>query len=66
MQLDISKRHHLVVIAIKRKIISVDDMGNPVTTESVFFPDRSEILHQTDILIVAGRNSDIENLKDLH
>ncbi|MBN1697265.1 MAG: TrkA family potassium uptake protein [Spirochaetales bacterium] len=64
--LDISKKYHIVVIAIKRTTTSIDEEGNPVVNQSVFFPDRSELLHPHDILIVAGRNSDIDNLKHLH
>jgi trk system potassium uptake protein TrkA len=61
-KLDIRKRHRVNVIAIERFENAMDGEGNPAREERVILPDKDDILVHGDVLIVVGRNSDIEAL----
>lgn len=65
IQLDIRKKLHLNIIAIKRPQLSVDEIGNPVSRENVIFPEAEEILQEDDILLLVGRNQDLDIIKEL-
>lgn len=62
---DLEGRMTLNISAIKRENISVDEEGNPVSHERVVFPKAETVFEQGDILIVIGRNDDIEKLKGI-
>ena len=64
-EIDLPGKMNLKVTAIKRENISVDEAGNPVSSERVVFPDPTTIFDSNDILIVIGRNEDIERLKGI-
>ncbi|HUV08316.1 MAG TPA: TrkA family potassium uptake protein [Spirochaetia bacterium] len=51
-------------VAVKRWKSSVDDMGNPMREEIVRLPDNSDIIQENDILLVVGKNTDIDSLKE--
>ena len=48
------------IIAIERFKTTVDEEGNPVKEERVILPTKDDVLLSDDILIVVGRNSDLE------
>lgn len=64
-KLDIRKRHRVNVIAIERFENAMDGEGNPAREERVILPDKDDILVHGDVLIVVGRNSDIEALSEV-
>lgn len=62
---DLPGKMTLSISAIKRERVSVDEEGNPISSERVVFPNGETIFEQGDILIVIGRNDDIERLKGI-
>ena len=64
-KLDIRKRYRVNVIAIERFESAFDAEGNPAREERVILPDKDDILVHGDVLIVVGRNSDIEALAEV-
>ncbi|MFP4267952.1 MAG: potassium channel family protein [Spirochaetaceae bacterium] len=63
-QLDLRKKHRINIVAVKRTIFSVDEIGNPNKTEEVLFPVPSTILEGQDILLVVGKNDAIEQFRE--
>jgi trk system potassium uptake protein TrkA len=63
--LKIREKFNVTVISIKRTRIETDTVGNPVREEELIFPQSGDLLRDSDILFVVGKNSDIEELKDL-
>jgi trk system potassium uptake protein TrkA len=64
-KLNLRKVHQVNVIAIERFENAVDGEGNPAREERVILPDKDDILVHGDVLIVVGRNSDIEALSEV-
>ena len=64
-QRDLRNRFKINVVTVKRTEVSVDEMGNPVRKELVIFPDPGDVLQSQDVIIVIGRNEDIELLREL-
>jgi trk system potassium uptake protein TrkA len=59
------RREYLVnVIAIERFKNTVDEEGNPVKEERVILPSKDDVLLSDDILIVVGRNSDLDEFRE--
>ena len=44
--------------------MSVDEMGNPVKEEEIIFPGPDEVMERSDVIMVVGKNEDIEVLKE--
>jgi len=65
-RLNLRQEYHVNVIAIERFKTNVDEEGNPVKEERVILPTKDDVVLTDDILIVVGRNSDIEAFKDVH
>ncbi len=65
-KLNLRKVHQVNVIAIERFESAVDGEGNPAREERVILPDKDDILVHGDVLIVVGRNTDIENLSEVN
>jgi trk system potassium uptake protein TrkA len=60
------RREYLVnVIAIERFKTTVDEEGNPVKEERVILPLKDDVLLSNDILIVVGRNSDLDAFREV-
>jgi trk system potassium uptake protein TrkA len=60
------RREYLVnVIAIERFKTTVDEEGNPVKEERVILPLKDDVLLSDDILIVVGRNSDLDAFREV-
>jgi trk system potassium uptake protein TrkA len=64
-RLNLRQDYHVNVIAIERFKSNVDEEGNPVKEERVILPTKDDVLLTDDILIVVGRNSDIEAFKEV-
>lgn len=64
VRLDLRKRFSINVVAIKRTKLSVDEVGNPVKDEEVVFPESDTMLLEQDVLLVVGKNEDIEAMKE--
>jgi trk system potassium uptake protein TrkA len=64
-KLNLRKEYHVNVIAIERFESAFDGEGNPAREERVILPDKDDVLMHGDVLIVVGRNSDIEALGEL-
>ena len=64
-KLNLRKEYHVNVIAIERFESAFDAEGNPAREERVILPDKDDVLMHGDVLIVVGRNSDIEALGEL-
>jgi len=65
-ELNIRARFHVTVIAIRRKTPVLDEEtgSTDLKTEVILSPDAEERIVKGDVLIVAGRNDDIESLKN--
>lgn len=63
-ELDLRNTYRINVVTLKRPLVTVDEMGNPKKDEMVIFPGPEEVLQSSDIIIVIGRNEDIEMLKE--
>lgn len=50
--------------ALKRVQVNLDSEGNPVRNESLLFPKPDDFLKGGDILILIGRNCDLDLLKN--
>jgi len=64
-KLNLRKVHQVNVIAIERFESAVNGEGNPAREERVILPDKDDILVHGDVLIVVGRNTDIEALSEV-
>lgn len=64
-KLNIRKKLHINIVAILRTTLSVDEEGNPVKTDNAVFPDADEILQESDILLVVGKNENLDNFSAL-
>jgi trk system potassium uptake protein TrkA len=62
-ELKIREKFSVTVISIKRTHIDTDSVGNPTRREELIFPKARDILQDSDILFVVGKNPDIEELK---
>ncbi len=63
-ELDLRNRLGISVISIKRVKTSIDGLGNPVREEEIVIPRASDRFEENDILLVIGRNDDLEGLRD--
>jgi trk system potassium uptake protein TrkA len=52
------------VIAIERFKTTVDEEGNPLKEERVILPTKDDVLLGDDILIVVGRNTDLDAFRE--
>lgn len=65
-ELDFRKRLGLIVVALRRTLVDVEESGEAVPEDHVIFPEPTEVLKQNDILVVAGKDTDIEELRRIH
>ena len=64
-QLDLRNKHRINVVTVRRTNMTVDEIGNPEKEELVIFPKPEETLQPDDVIVVVGRNEDIEAIKEL-
>jgi trk system potassium uptake protein TrkA len=62
--LELPRRYQVSVAAVKRTSTRIDDLGNPEKKVSVLFPGGDLELEAEDVLLVLGRQADIERLKE--
>ncbi len=63
-KLNLRKKYNINIIAVKRSFISIDELGNPVKSEELIFPDSDTKLKEHDIILIVGKNEDIDSFKD--
>ncbi|MAG13669.1 MAG: potassium transporter TrkA [Spirochaetales bacterium] len=64
LKLDLRRKFHVNIIALTRVNLSVDEMGNPLRNEQVIFPHAEDVLEGTDVLLVVGKNEDIDAMRE--
>jgi trk system potassium uptake protein TrkA len=62
-KLDLRKRFNLNLLAVKRLSVNIDSLGNPVKNESILPPESAGQLREGDVLLLLGRNEDIESFR---
>jgi trk system potassium uptake protein TrkA len=62
-KLDLRKRFNLNVLAVKRQSVNIDSLGNPVKKEGILLPESAGVLQDGDVLLLLGRNEDIERFR---
>ena len=62
--LRLTEKFNLRLILIKRNRIDIDELGNPEKKEEITDPTDSTILQDDDILLVLGKNQDIDAFVD--
>jgi len=60
---DLQKKYGITVISIKRKKTIIDDQGTPRIDEVILQPKPSAVFEKEDILVVVGRDEDIDALQ---
>ena len=63
-KLNLRKKFKINIIAVKRSFISIDELGNPIKSEEVIFPDSDTKMKEHDIILVVGQNEDIDIFKE--
>jgi trk system potassium uptake protein TrkA len=64
LKLDLRRRYRVNVIAVKRVELGVDEVGNPDKREIVLFPEPQTVLQERDVLLIVGKNEDIDRFKE--
>jgi trk system potassium uptake protein TrkA len=65
-ELGVRTKYNVTIIGIKRKTPIIDDSGETDTKEEIIFlPSPDEEILEGDVLIVAGKNQDIEKFKKI-
>ncbi len=59
--LQLRKKFNLSLVMIKRIVTDIDEEGNPDKKEKVIHPEENAVLEEDDILLVTGKNSDIDD-----
>jgi trk system potassium uptake protein TrkA len=62
-KLDLRKRFNLNVLAVKRQSVNIESLGNPVKNEGILLPESAGVLQDGDVLLLLGRNEDIERFR---
>jgi trk system potassium uptake protein TrkA len=63
--LKLTEKYNIRLVGIKRLDVSVDKVGNPVRTEKLVFAVGDEILKEDDVLVLVGKNSDLDEFKNV-
>jgi trk system potassium uptake protein TrkA len=63
-KLDLLKKLGITVISVKRISTKIDDIGNPEKEELIIQPAPTTILEDADVLVVIGKDEDINRLKE--
>ena len=64
-RLNLRREYMINVIAIERFKTAVDEEGNPIKEERVILPTKDDVLLAEDILIVVGRNTDLDAFREV-
>jgi trk system potassium uptake protein TrkA len=63
-KLDLLKKLGITVISVKRMSTKIDDIGNPEKEELIIQPAPTTMLEDADVLVVIGKDEDINRLKE--
>ncbi|OJF76465.1 MAG: potassium transporter TrkA [Treponema sp. CETP13] len=63
--IDLTNKYNLRLVGIKRISVSVDKIGNPERAENLIYAIGDEILKEDDVLVLVGKNSDLDEFKAL-
>ncbi len=63
-KLELRDKLNINIVAVTRITLTVDETGNPVRNEQVLFPTGDDVLEDTDVLLIVGKNEDIDALKE--
>jgi trk system potassium uptake protein TrkA len=63
-KLDLINKFNITVVSVKRVKTRIDDMGNPQKEEIIIQPVSSTLLAEGDIVVVIGKDDDINALKE--
>ena len=58
--LNLKKNFNLALVMINRSKPDIDDAGNPVKNEQSLIPEDDTVFEKNDILMVLGKNADID------
>ncbi len=58
--LQLKKKFSLSLVMIERTVTDLDEEGNPSKKEIVIQPEENRFLEENDVLVVVGKNSDID------
>ena len=58
--LQLKKKFNLSLVMIERTVTDLDEEGNPSKKETVIQPEENKVLEENDVLVVVGKNSDID------
>ncbi|MBN2351742.1 MAG: TrkA family potassium uptake protein [Spirochaetales bacterium] len=64
-KIGLPQKFKLTVAAVRRTLQSIDDVGNPELQEELIMPVADTVLKENDVLLVVGKNEDIEALAAL-
>ena len=64
-ELDLRESYRVNVILVRRISTSVDEYGNTVTKKVAIFPQPETEFKEDDVIVVVGREYDIDRLRDL-
>lgn len=64
-ELSLREQYRVNVLLIRRTTTEVDDYGNTQTRQAAHFPQPSTTLKENDIMVVVGRDHDIDRLRNL-
>lgn len=64
-QLALREKYRINVLLIRRTTTEVDDYGNTQTKQIAHFPQPSTKLKENDVMVVVGRDHDIDRLRNL-
>jgi len=64
LKLELRSKAHINVVALRRISVTIDKEGNALKEEKVVFPGPEEVIEESDILIVVGKNEDIDALEE--
>lgn len=65
VKLDLRRNSKVNIVAVRRTVRSVDEMGNPRHNEEIIFPDANTVLKESDDIIVVGTNDAIDAFERL-
>ena len=65
IDLGLKEKFGLHLCMVKRIKTDIDDLGNPTREEVIIFPDNGIVFEASDILMAAGKHSDIEEFKKI-
>ncbi len=63
-KLDLINKFNITIISVKRVKTKIDDMGNPQKEDVIIQPLPSTVFQDNDVIVVIGKDDDINALKE--